>query len=137
MIRVTDPGLPSEDIRIREEYNGFFEYSSEPFTTASERHQYLPGVALYSYSTPRMLYVDATIKALVSDPGFAIHPGLLFGLEMRAAMTDPVDGSTIWGVYRLHNCKMREFAFGLWHVEATPVTGTDQIYRIWVEKEDS
>ena len=139
MIRVTDPGLPSEDIRVLAEYNGFFEYSTEVFTTASERHQYLPGVALYSYSTPRMLSIHATVEALVSEPSFVPRQGLLFGLEMRAPMvSDAPTRESVTGVYRLHNCKVREFfTEGIWRVEATPVTGTDQIYRIWVEKEES
>ena len=134
MVRVTSPGLPENGIDFRAEYNGFFEYISEPVIVPGESMQMAPDVEMWHYTTPRVTSVTVSLGALVSDPVFTLNPGLLFGLELRS----PLSGQSLTqdaatGVYRLHHCKLREFAFGVLWIEATPVPGTGQIWRAWVE----
>lgn len=133
MVRVTSPGLPENGTDLRAEYRGLFEYISEPVIVPGGSVQMGPDVEVWQYTTPRVTSVTVSLEALVSEPMFTLNPGLYFGLELWAEMPDVTAGTFAWGVYRLHHCKLREFSFGVRWMEATPVPGTDQIWRAWVE----
>lgn len=135
MVSVTTPGLPDENTVVLNPYAGFFEYQSEQVFTPSEGHQVAPGVDIWEYTTPRVIRVDVTLEALVSLPSFTINTGLYFGLELWSEMHDLSAGSTARGVCRFHRCKLESFEFGVWHLTATPVEGTHEIYRAWVQQD--
>lgn len=133
MVSVTTPGLPDENTIVRESYSGLFEYRSDQMFTPSEGRQVAQGVDVWEYTTPRVIRVDVELEALVSAPTFIINPGLYFGLELWSEMHDLSEGTTAWGVCRFHRCTLESFEFGVWHLRATPVGKTPQIYHAWVQ----
>lgn len=133
MVSVTTPGLPAENTVVLDPFSGLFEYRTEQVFTPVERSQYAPNVDIWEYSTPRVMRVEVELEALVSAPTFRINPGLYFGLELWSEMHDATAGTTVWGVLRLHRCKLRGFEFGVWHLEATPGVEIPEISRAWVQ----